>query len=85
MLCFLSIQTTKYTGQKKRSQYVQHSFVNANGSSGTHTDACALCVGFLSCSWMYVGYAYSVQSRELAQAVWRDRAFHPLDRFSANS
>jgi hypothetical protein len=34
---------------------------------------------------MYVGYAYSVQSRELAQAVWRDRAFHPLDRFSANS
>ena len=34
---------------------------------------------------MYVGYAYGVQSRELAQAVWRDRAFHPLDRFSANS
>jgi len=34
---------------------------------------------------MYVGYAYGVQSRELAQAVWRDRAFHPLDRFSANT
>ena len=36
-------------------------------------------------SWMYVGYAYGVQSRELAQAVWRDRDFQPLDRFSANA
>jgi len=34
---------------------------------------------------MYVGYAYGVQSRELAQAVWRDRDFQPLDRFSANA
>ena len=34
---------------------------------------------------MYIGYAYGVQSRELAQAVWRDRDFQPLDRFSANA
>jgi hypothetical protein len=35
--------------------------------------------------WLYVGFAYGDQSRELAQALWRDREFEPLDRFSANS
>ncbi len=35
--------------------------------------------------WLYVGFAYSDQSRELAHALWRDREFEPLDRFSANS
>jgi hypothetical protein len=52
----------------------------------------ALCV-CLSClhpriclfpSWMYTGLAYGEQSRELAEALWRDREFQPLDRFSAN-
>lgn len=33
-------------------------------------------------SWMYVGFAYGDQSRELAEALWRDREFGPLDRFS---
>lgn len=32
---------------------------------------------------MYVAFAFGGQSRELAQAVWRDRQFDPLDRFSA--
>jgi hypothetical protein len=31
---------------------------------------------------MYVGFAYGDQSRELAEALWRDREFGPLDRFS---
>jgi len=35
--------------------------------------------------WLYVGFAYGDQSRELAEALWRDREFEPLDRFSANS
>ena len=33
---------------------------------------------------MYVGIAFGGQSRELAEAVWRDREFQPLDRFSAD-
>ena len=32
-------------------------------------------------SWMYVAGAYGANSRQLAHAVWRDRAFGPLDRF----
>lgn len=46
---------------------------------------CTLPLVLLWRSWMYVGYAYGVQSRELALAVWRDRDFLPLDRFSANA
>jgi len=34
---------------------------------------------------MYISYAYGVQSRELAEAVWRNQEFDPLDRFSANA
>ncbi len=34
---------------------------------------------------MYVGFAFGTQSRELARAVWRDREFQPLDRFSADA
>jgi len=33
---------------------------------------------------MYTGLAYGEQSRELADALWRDREFQPLDRFSAD-
>ena len=33
---------------------------------------------------MYVGFAYGGQSRELADAVWRDQEFEPLERFSTN-
>jgi len=33
---------------------------------------------------MYTGLAYGEQSRELADALWRDREFQPLDRFSAS-
>jgi len=39
----------------------------------------------LSFRWLYVGFAYGDQSRELAHALWRDREFEPLDRFSADS
>jgi hypothetical protein len=41
-------------------------------------------VSSLSSSWIYTGLAYGEQSRELAEALWRDREFEPLDRFSAN-
>lgn len=44
-----------------------------------------LVFGCCLCRWLYVGLAYGDQSRELAQALWRDREFEPLDRFSANS
>jgi len=33
---------------------------------------------------MYVDYAYGTESRETAQAVWRDREFVPLDRIDKN-
>jgi hypothetical protein len=33
---------------------------------------------------MYIGLAYDEQSRELADALWRDRTFQPLDRFSTD-
>lgn len=32
--------------------------------------------------WTYVDHAYGTGSRELAQAVWRDRDFSPLDRLN---
>lgn len=32
--------------------------------------------------WTYVDHAYGTGSRELAQAVWRDREFAPLDRIN---
>ena len=41
-------------------------------------------VSSLSSSWIYTGLAYGEQSHELAEALWRDREFEPLDRFSAN-
>jgi hypothetical protein len=37
-----------------------------------------------SFSLMYTGLAYGDQSRELADALWRDRTFQPLDHFSAD-
>jgi hypothetical protein len=46
-------------------------------------DACS--DPLLAFRWLYVGFAYGDQSRELAEALWRDREFEPLDRFSANS
>ena len=42
-------------------------------------------VSSLSSSWIYTGLAYGEQSHELAEALWRDREFEPLDRFSANA
>jgi hypothetical protein len=43
---------------------------------------CAGCATLIHCRWTYVDYAYSTGSRELAQAVWRDGAFSPLDRIN---
>lgn len=43
--------------------------------------ACVVCES----SWMYVDFAYGTESRELAQAVYRDHAkFKPLDRIRAD-
>ena len=33
---------------------------------------------------MYIGLAYGEQSHELAEALWSDREYEPLNRFSAN-
>jgi hypothetical protein len=35
--------------------------------------------------WMYFNHAYGTQSRELAEAVCRDRRFDPLGRFERNT
>ena len=34
--------------------------------------------------WMYQAYAYGVDARELAQALWRDRDHDPMNRFGDN-
>jgi hypothetical protein len=34
---------------------------------------------------MYIGFVYGVDSHELAAALYRDREFHPMDRFSSNA
>ncbi len=39
-------------------------------------------MAFINCSWTDVDHAYGTESRELAQAVWRDREFSPLDRIN---
>lgn len=46
---------------------------------------CVIIFGCCLRRWLYIGFAYGDQSRELAQALWCDREFQPLDRFSANS
>jgi hypothetical protein len=45
----------------------------------------AECAPLLSLRWMYVASAYGVPSHEMADALYRDQEFSPMDRFSANA
>jgi len=47
--------------------------------------AAAVCACHAACSWWYVNYAYDTQSRQLAQAVWRDQQYSPIDGIDMKS
>ena len=83
---------TPFTGKRQDDYQIYRSACQALQLK-RHASKCQGCVEVLiwiSVSvcvifrWLYVGFAYGDQSRELAQALWRDREFEPLDRFSAN-
>jgi hypothetical protein len=55
----------------------------SSSCADTRSLVCACVCGH--CSWQYVNYAYGTQSREFAEALYRDDKFHPVNGYQKDS